>query len=372
MKVALDVSAVPTKIAGAGRYIAEVAARLPGEGVDTTLVTRRDDASRWRERAPRATIAPLVPNARAPRLVYEALRLGSSPEARGVDVWHSPHYTMPHRAKTPVVVTVHDLTLFTHPEWHERTKVTFFQRAMRYAARHAAALLCVSDFTARELREVLAPSVPILVAPLGVDHRRFHTDASADAALFASAPLNVQAPYLLFVGTLEPRKGLDVLLAAFGVLATSEPDLELWIVGQMGWHTGVVHEQLRTHPYASRICQMGFVDDVLLPSLYRHARVVLYPSRGEGFGLPVLEAMACGATVVTSRGTVMAEVAGDGAVLTRAGDVDELAGTIATLLTEADVTRAARAVRAVAAAALYSWERTMTVHLEAYQVACQS
>lgn len=372
MKVALDVSAVPPKIAGAGRYIAEVAARLPGEGVDTTLVTRHDDAARWRERAPGAMIAPLVPNARAPRLVYEALRLGSSSVARGVEVWHAPHYTMPHRAKVPVVVTIHDLTLFTHPEWHERTKVTFFQRAMRYAARHAAALLCVSEFTARELREVLAPSVPVFVAPLGVDHQRFHAEPSADAALFAHATLNAQAPYLLFVGTLEPRKGLDVLLVAFGELAANDPDLELWIAGQTGWHMGAIEEQVRTHPYAARIHQLGFVDEAVLPALYRHARVVLYPSRGEGFGLPVVEAMACGATVVTSRDTVMAEVAANGAVLTRAGDAGELAGAVATLLTEPDATRVARVERATRAAALYSWERTMSAHLQAYQVARQS
>ena len=369
MKVALDVSAVPARIAGAGRYIAEVAARLPGEGVDTTLVTRRGDAPRWRERSPRATIVPLVPNARAPRLVYEALRLGTSSVARGVAVWHAPHYTMPWRSKTPVVVTIHDLTLFTHPEWHERTKVAFFQRSMRHAARHAAALLCVSEFTARELREVLAPSVPILVAPLGVDHQRFHADAREDASLLAASSLDARGPYLLFVGTLEPRKGIDVLLQAFGELGANDPDLELWIVGQTGWHMENVHEQLRAHPYATRIRQLGFVDEALLPALYRHARVVLYPSRGEGFGLPVLEAMACGATVVTSRDTVMAEVAGDGAVLTRAGDADELAGAVATLLGEADATRSARSARAVSAAALYTWERTMSVHLEAYRVA---
>ncbi|OYV66232.1 MAG: hypothetical protein B7X07_00150, partial [Actinobacteria bacterium 21-64-8] len=271
MKVALDVSAVPPKIAGAGRYIAEVAARLPDAGIETTLVTRRGDASRWRERTPGATIAPLVPNARAPRLIYEALRLGSSSVARGVEVWHAPHYTMPHRAKAPVVVTIHDLTLFTHPEWHERTKVTFFQRAMRYAVRHAAALLCVSEFTARELRDVLAPRVPVLVAPLGVDHQRFHADASADASLLAEVTFDVRAPYLLFVGTLEPRKGLDVLLAAFGELAASDPHLELWIAGQTGWHMDAVREQLRRHPYAARIRQLGFVDDAVLPALFRHA-----------------------------------------------------------------------------------------------------
>lgn len=369
MRVALDVSAVPAKIAGAGRYIAEVAERLPGAGVETTLVTRRDDALRWQSRSPRATIAPLVPRNRALRLAYEATRLGSSRVARGVDVWHAPHYTMPRACATPVVVTIHDLTLFTHPEWHERSKVAFFRRAIRYSATHAKVLVCVSDFTARELRDVLAPSVPVVVAPLGVDHARFHPDASGDGLLLDGAQLRTTRPYLFFLGTLEPRKGLDVLLRAFRQLAAHDDELELWVAGQSGWGVGSLGDELRTHPYASRIRRLGFVDEELLPALLRQARVVVYPSRGEGFGLPVLEAMACGATVVTSRDTVMAEVAGDGAALTNAGDEEELGQTIARLLVEASEVRLARVERAVANAANFTWERTLSAHLDAYRQA---
>jgi len=372
VRVALDVSAVPAKIAGAGRYIAEVADRLPELDVDTTLVTRRGDTARWRARSPRATIAALVPNNRGLRLAYEATRLGSTKVARGVDVWHAPHYTMPRGSKTPMVVTIHDLTLFTHPEWHERAKVNFFQRAMRYSTNHAKVLVCVSDFTARELRDVLAPSARVVVAPLGVDHGRFHPDASADGALLAGAQLHASKPYLFFLGTLEPRKGLDVLLRAFGPLAALDDELELWIAGQSGWGLGPLADAIRTHPYASRIRRLGFVDEELLPALLRQARVVVYPSRGEGFGLPVLEAMACGATVVTTRDTVMAEVAGDGAVLTTAGDERELGQSLFDLLAESNDERRARVARALANAAPFTWERTMSVHLEAYRLAAGS
>src|ERR1700689_2114202 len=110
MKVALDVSAVPEHLAGAGRYTYEVARRLPTLGVTTTLVSRKGDGTRWQAWSPDAAVAPIVPTGRIPRLLFEALSLGTSTAARAVDVWHGPHYTMPRRGKNATVVTIHDLT----------------------------------------------------------------------------------------------------------------------------------------------------------------------------------------------------------------------------------------------------------------------
>ena len=186
MKVALDVSAVPPRIAGAGRYIAELAVRLPECHVDTTLVTRRDDAARWSECSPHASLASIVPNARAARLAYEAWVLGTSHVARDVDLWHAPHYTMPRRWSTPTVVTIHDLTFFTNPEWHERTKVTFFRRAITFAAQHARVLVSVSAFSARLLEEILPAHAPIVVAPLGVDLAHFQPLGRDDSPRFSA------------------------------------------------------------------------------------------------------------------------------------------------------------------------------------------
>ncbi len=160
MKVALDVSAVPDQVAGAGRYIVEVARRLPSHGVATTLVTRRDDVDRWAAISPRAQLAPLVPSSRASRLAVEALLLGASATARENDVWHAPHYTMPRRASSARVVTIHDLTFFTNPEWHERSKVAFFRRAITYATKNADALISVSDYTARLIEEMFPQHAP--------------------------------------------------------------------------------------------------------------------------------------------------------------------------------------------------------------------
>jgi glycosyltransferase involved in cell wall biosynthesis len=359
VKVALDVSAAPVQLAGAGRYIAELARRLPAAGVETTLVTRRDDEARWAESSPDVTIAPLVPSPRALRLAFEATRLGTSRPARWADVWHGPHYTMPHRGRTPTVVTIHDLTYFTNPEWHERSKALFFRRAITYAAAHAKVLVAVSDFTARQLEGLFETHTPIVVAPHGVDLQRFSTDSTGDDALLRARELATGVPYVVFVGTAEPRKGLDVLLAAFGEIAHSDPLIELWIAGQAGWGLDIEADVAR-HPAASRIRRLGFVGDDLLPALLRQSRAVAYPSRGEGFGLPVLEAMACGASVVTSADTVMAEVAGDG-----------FAAALRETIAQGEEERAERARRSRARAAFFTWERSLDEHRRAYELAMQ-
>ena len=369
MKIALDVSAIPDQVAGAGRYVVELSRRLPERGVATTLVTRRDDVDRWVTFSPNAARAALVPSGRVARLVSEAWLLGRSRPARESDLWHAPHYTMPHRRASPCVVTIHDLTFFTNPEWHERSKVVFFRRAIQYSAKHAQVLVSVSSYTARLLDEIIPRHAPVVVAPLGVELDKFQPDPSGDAALFQSHDLPQNVPYIFFVGTVEPRKGLDVLLDAFSALASEIDDLELWLAGQTGWGVGPIEEQIAAHPHSARIRRLGFVDDEFLPALYREARVVGYPSRGEGFGLPVLEAMACGALVVTSADTVMAEVADDGARLVAAGDATDLANNLRAVLDATTEQRSAWSSLARARAEMFTWDSCVDQHLLAYEQA---
>ncbi|MGH3733771.1 MAG: glycosyltransferase family 4 protein [Acidimicrobiales bacterium] len=369
MKVALDVSAVPPKMAGAGRYVAELARRLPERGVLTTLVTRRDDTDRWAALSPDASLAAIVPKARVPRLASEAFVLGESAAARQSDLWHGPHYTMPRRRATPCVVTIHDMTFFSNPEWHERSKVIFFRRAITYSARHARVLVCVSDYSARLLNEILPGHGPVVVAPLGVALETFRPDSSGDDDLLLSQGLRRGVPYIFFVGTVDPRKGLDVLLESFAELAAESDDIELWLAGQAGWGTGPIESAIAAHPFAARIRRLGFVTDAVLPALYRQARVVAYPSRGEGFGLPVLEAMACGSMVVTSADTVMADVAGDAAALVPIGDTGALAQGLRDALQMTGDERAARSRRARGRAECFTWDACLDQHVRAYQEA---
>ncbi len=365
MRVALDVSAVPTHVAGAGRYVVEIARRLPAAGVDLALVSRRNDAIRWRAWSPDASVEPLVPEGRAARLLVEAWRLGTTPVARGAAVWHGPHYTMPRRGSTPTVVTVHDLTFFTHPQYHEAAKAAFFRRAIRYAASHARVLVCVSAFTARQLDEIVPDHAPVVVAAHGVDLERFRPEAPQ---LLDPA----ERPYLLFLGTIEPRKGLDTLLEAFAAVARDTPEIELWLAGQSGWAEDAVGQLIDQHPAKSRIRRLGFVDDATLPSLLARARAVVYPSRVEGFGLPVLEAMACGSTVVTSSGTVMEEIADGAALVCPPGLPAALAATLVRAIGLDVAARLDLGQRARARAETFTWAASVQRHLEAYDLAAGS
>ena len=340
VRVSLDATAVPARPVGAGRYVLELASAL----------SKRDDVD--------LVVVDKAPPFRPVRLAWEQVRLPRLLRQLNVDVHHAPHYTMPERARVPTVVTVHDMTFFDHPEWHERTKTPFFRRAIRVAAKKADAIICVSSVTAGRLRARLAPSVPVHVIPHGVDHTRFHPHGQ-DAPPF-------QEPYVASLGTLEPRKDVPSLVAAFDRIAARHRDLLLVIAGLDGWGAKEVNEAISGAKHRDRIRRAGYLADDAVPALLRHAAAVAYPSLDEGFGLPALEALACGAPLVTTEGTAMAEVTGDAAVLVPPGDVDALAQALEGLVTAGpDVDRLRR--RGPEVAAEYTWGKSAAAHVEVYR-----
>ena len=373
LSVSLDVSAVPEHPAGAGRYTVDLARELAGrDDVALTLVARTADARRWGDVSPRATVLAAAPGPRPARLVWEqaALPRVLGRGRPGIAVHHGPHYTMPERARLPRVVTVHDLTFFDHPEWHERTKVWFFRRAIRVAAERADAVVCVSAATAVRLQELLAPRAEVVTVPHGVDHARFRpADSAADEEADDAAlrQHGIGRPYVAFLGTVEPRKGLDVLLRAFDAVADAHPGVRLVVAGGRGWGSGPVDEELARLRHRDRVVRTGYLAEEALPAFLRRAEVVAYPSRAEGFGLPVLEALACGARVVTTSGSVMDEVAGDAAALVPPGDAAALAAALDAELTDATAGRAPRREVGLAVAAGHSWARCADAHVAVYR-----
>ena len=238
--------------------------------------------------------------------------------ARGWDVLHCPTFRGPLHAKSPVVVTIHDLAFLRHPDtfpvWHR-----FSGRALAgLVARRADAVVAVSDFTRREAVELLeVPTERIRVVPNGVEPV-FTPDGPA-----------AEGDYILAVGTLEPRKNL-----ARAVEAARLAGVELRVAGAEGW--GGVDAPGR----------VGFVPDDELARLYRGARCLVFPSRYEGFGIPILEAMACGTPVVTSVGGALEETAGGAAVLVDPLDATAIAEGIAEAGRRRDELRAAGFERA--------------------------
>ena len=364
MQVSVDVSAVPAAPAGAGRYTIDlVSALLRRDDVDLTLIARRDDEARWRDGA---RVLAVAPTRRPARLAWEQMRLPHLLGGLDVDLHHGPHYTMPERARLPKVVTVHDLTFFDHPEWHERAKVPFFRRAIRVAAQHADALVCVSHATADRLTRRLHPTAPVHVVAHGVDHERFAPAGDLDVDSARLAALGVRSPYVLFVGTVEPRKDVPALVRAFDRVAGLHRDVRLVVAGSAGWGTAAVDQAVVEARHADRIVRTGYVADDDVPALLRGASAVAYPSLEEGFGLPALEALACGAPLVTTTGSAMEEVAEGAALLVPPGDVDALAGALDMLL-RGDEALAARRRRGLAVAARYTWAASAAGHAEAYR-----
>lgn len=375
LHIGLDVTAVPTQPVGAGRYTIEIARAL-GRRNDlvTTLFARQADAPRWKSLAGEAdkslNVVARAPRSRPLRLLYGELGLSRDVRAKrpALDLFHGPHYQTPRALHRPCVVTVHDLTFVEHPEWHERSKVIVFSRALRLSAQRADVVICVSQHTADRYMERYRPRGEVRVVMHGVDHSRFHatTDAAGDAAVLAS--LGIRTPYLIHVGTIEPRKNIPNLIRAFDVVGLRDPELRLVLAGQLAWGEEELQQAITASRLSDRIVQLGYVADDCVAPLLRGAAAVAYPSIEEGFGLPALEALACGAPLVTSSGSVMSEFAGDAALCIDATNVDDLASALLELL-EAGPRQDERRERGFARAREFTWDRSAAGHLDSYRLA---
>jgi glycosyltransferase involved in cell wall biosynthesis len=229
----------------------------------------------------------------------------------------------------------------------------------------------VSETTAARLLAVLSPLCPVLAVPNGVDQARFVADEAtpgADRAVLAR--LGLGRPYLLHLGTLEPRKGIVDLVAAFDAVAAKTPDLDLVLAGGTGWKAEPALGAIASARAAGQVRRLGYVGDDDVPALLRKATAVVYPSIEEGFGLPALEALACGAPLVTTAATAMAELAGGAALLVPAGQPDALARAIEEVIDPARALQLARRREdGLVVASRYSWEACAQGHMAAYRLA---
>ncbi len=365
--IVIDATAIPAQVGGVGRYLEQLIPALDAEGVALVIACQRRDADWIAESAPHAVIhtVPAVVERTALRLLWEQTGLVRLARRHRAAAIHAPHYTMPLLAGRPVVVTLHDATFFSDPHLHSRIKRVFFRAWTRLSLRRAAACIVPSAATRDELVRFVGPlAAACHVAHHGVDGSAFHPPTPDEVE---RARALVGAPHwIAFLGTIEPRKNVPNLiravLAAQPELQTRYPDAVLVLAGARGWDTevdGLLAEA------GDRVRVLGYVDRDDLPGLLGGALLVAYPSLGEGFGLPVVEAMACGAPVLTTRRLALPEVGGD-AVAYAEPSTEGIRAALVALLDDA-AARHELGRRGVARAARFTWTAAAIAHRAVYE-----
>jgi glycosyltransferase involved in cell wall biosynthesis len=370
--VVVDATAVPQDRGGVGRYVDELLPALVQEGAEIAVVVQAHDEAYYRELLPGVDLlpAPAAITRPAARLAWEQVGLPALVRRSGAQLLHSPHYTMPLAAGLPVVVTLHDATFFTHPEVHLPVKRRFFRTWTRISLRRARRCVTPSAATRDELVRVAAARADrVDVAHLGVDARRFHVPSDGERAAVREH-LGLTGPYVAFLGTLEPRKNASALVRGWvrAVAGTDDPPA-LVLAGGRGWDDEIDAAATEVPPGLT-LLRPGYLPLDLLAGLLGDAEVVAYPSLGEGFGLPVLEAMSCGAPVLTTRRLSLPEVGGDAVAYTEP-DADAIAAALRDLLAAPD-RRRQLGEAARARAALFDWRACARAHLTAYAAAVDS
>ncbi len=366
-RVLVDATAVPADRGGVGRYVDGLLPALDAAGADLAIACQRADAERYGRLAPAARIVPgpAAISHRATRLAWEQTGLPLAAEQVEAALIHSPHYTMPLRAGAKVVVTIHDATFFTESEMHTAVRGTFYRSATRTALRRANRCIVPSKATRDELVRILdADPTTIDVAYHGVDQAVFHRPEPADRDRVA-ARLGLQGSlYVAFLGVLEPRKNVPNLIRGWvrAVAERSQPPA-LVLAGGSGWDDEVDAAIAEVPPHL-RVVRPGYLRFADLPGFLGGAVVCAYPSHGEGFGLPVLEAMACGAPVLTTQRLSLPEVGGDAVAYTEP-DPEAIGRALASLLDDDD-RRAQLAEAGARRAREFTWAASAEAHLASY------
>ena len=301
----------------------------------------------------------------AARLAWEHTGMVAQAMRDRLDLLHGMAFVVPPAWRGSSVVTIHDLALLK--EGHAPKRRTLYLRSMiGQSVRRAQRVIVISSHTKADVVELFhIDPEKIVVTPLGVSPRMKPLDPEARER-FRSAH-NLTRPTLLYVGTLEPRKNIPNLLRAFELVA-AKTDAELILGGAEGWLTDELHQTLGAMKYRDRVRLTGFIPEQELASWLSAADVFVFPSRYEGFGLPPLEAMACGTPVVSSTSSSLPEVLGEDALLADPDDVEGIAHAIERLLSDPALAADLRA-RGVERAARFAWEETARLTLEAYRAA---
>lgn len=349
MRVAIDTQSTLGRKTGIGQYTLRLAAAMRSaapehEFVELNLgrdiVMRTDRRLRWQQ-----------------------IQLPRRARRAGAALLHVPGFDGPVHSAIPVVLTVHDLIGMLFPQNFPPVSRLYWSQWLPFTVRFARRIIADSECTRRDIVRLMhIPAERIQVIPLGVDSR-FEPQGS-EAIRKARKHFGLQAEYILYVGTLEPRKGVDTLIDAF-VRMDEGHTHELVIAGKKGWYWEAVLNRIGPEA-AARVRVLEYVPDEILPALYAGATAFALASRYEGFGLPVLEAMACGTPVVCANSSSLPEVAGDAARLVPADNPAALASALQEVMNDRTLADSLRH-KGVERAREFTWEKTARATIGIYE-----
>ncbi|MFW6107336.1 MAG: glycosyltransferase family 4 protein [bacterium] len=308
---------------------------------------------------------PVTNRSRLVRILYE--EWGLPRRLKGFDLFHAPGYVAP-RLPIPTVLTVYDLVALRHPRLARRTNAIHYRWRLPRAASRAARILVPTESVAADVVEFLGVERQrVRVVPLGVEaHFR---PPSREQRASARTRYHLDRPFLLFVGNLEPKKNLSTLIRAFARLRAGGLPHELVIAGKRGWRCRDVLRLPARLGLADSVRLIGYVAESDLPALYGASELFVFPSLVEGFGLPPLEAMACGVPVVTSDAPALVETTGEAAVHVPARDAEGLAEAIRALLADPE-RRGTLREAGLAHAAGFTWAAAAAATRAVYREVC--
>ena len=376
MKVILSIEPIKFPLTGIGRYTYELALGLQSSDLDELKFLRgyrlQHTLPVVPTAAPMTRQSPLRTFAQRNRSVVNFYRRANgwlkTRTLRNLTdhLFHGPNYYLPN-FKGQSVVTIHDLSTYLWSDSHPAERVRYMQAEIERSLKRASAIITDTEFTRHEVAAFFGwPLEKIHAVPLACTPEfrpRDHEEVREDLARLG---LNYQG-YTLAIGTIEPRKNLSTLLTAYAQLpALLKSRFPLVLAGYTGWESAALHRQMDKAQQEGWLRYLGYQPADILPKLYAGARLFAFPSLYEGFGLPVLEAMASGIPVICSNASTLPEVAGDAALFHAPQDVEGLAGLLEKGL-EDELWRQAATVRGLARAATFSWEKCTRETLEVYR-----
>jgi glycosyltransferase involved in cell wall biosynthesis len=381
LRIGIDATALPSRPVGAGNYIIQLIRAIarrtsinnprPENGeVDGMKFFIFINRSRLEllniEETPNLHLVVLPDLSPFMRLMWEQISFPSVAKNHRLDLLHCLHYTMPIAYPGKKVVTFHDMTFFLFPHHHTVPKRYFFRYFIRTSSRRAVAIITDSESTRQDaIRLVGVSPEKITTVRLGVtqEFRPIH-----DVTILEHARQKYRLPghFLLYVGMIEPRKNLPMLLQSYASVSDQMPEHRLVVVGPKGWMVENILQQTRRLNISDKIHYTGYVEQDDLPFIYNLADVFIYPSIYEGFGLPVLESMACGTPVITSNISSMPEIIGDAGVLIAPDDPQALARSLLDLIHE-PMERQRLSKKGLERAATFTWDRTAEKTIAVYR-----